>query len=147
MTSFSERPQSYPSIAHHRNPCKRRMTQRYSEPRFRRKLKRSTYEIANHVCVTHHQSVCILLLIGLSSVEILPEGSFNASSIFEKLLREHEKKPITSYIYQTCFQYTEISGRQCPTGGSGGIGAPSSSIESSSIFNSGSDNEIIFAVS
>jgi hypothetical protein len=62
------------------------MIQRNTKPSFGWKLKGTANKIANHVRMTHQKCVGITLLGGFSTVEVLPESSFNSASILEELL-------------------------------------------------------------
>lgn len=43
-------------------------------------------KISNDIRMAHHQCIRVLLLLGIGTMEILPEAGFNASTVLEKLL-------------------------------------------------------------
>lgn len=57
-----------------------------AEPTFWRKLQCPTNNIADDIGVTYEDLVAVLLLLGISSVDVVPEGSLNPGSIFIILL-------------------------------------------------------------
>ena len=95
------------------------------------------HHVADDVGVAHQQLVGVFGLSGRRAVEELPERGFNASTVgvellggtidmtflvgFSSNLKANVKK---LYEYNTR-RLTAFSGRQWPTGGSGGMGAPS----------------------
>lgn len=57
-----------------------------AEPTFWGKLQRSTNNIADDIGMAYEDLIAVLLLPGISSVDVVPEGSFNPGSIFIILL-------------------------------------------------------------
>lgn len=53
-----------------------------AEPSFRGKLQCSTDNIADDIGVAYEDLIAVLLLLGISSVDVVPEGSLNPGSIF-----------------------------------------------------------------
>lgn len=94
-------------------------------------LQGTTDEIADDIAMSHDQCVALLLLLRKCTMKVATEGGFDAGTITEELLQfgsvqiDYWPEIEVEVERERDYALTEAAGFQWPTGGCGGMGAPS----------------------
>merc|ERR1719318_395885 len=81
MTSFSKSPAVHPAIRPDDQPGQGGVLQGQAQPGFRGELESTAGKVPNNIGMADNDLIAVFLLVGLCSVEILPEGGFYPGTI------------------------------------------------------------------